>query len=234
MLRSRFVVPLVHAFEAMLGLIRVVHFAGVHIAGADDVTLPNDRALLIVANHVSWWDGFFLRAVQRRVRPAAALLTVMSQRQLERFPFFTWMGAIGVEPRSFGSVRALVATLASTRSESGAATTVAFFPSGRIWPSSKRPLGFRRGVMYAARSLAPATILPVALHIEPLTTMRPHAFILIGEPIAVDDQPVEVHDVEAAVTATMDRLREYIDRAGEDAARDWHTVRTARQSPRQR
>src|SRR5690242_20891118 len=127
MQRSRFIRPVVSIFEAMLAVIRTVHFAGVHIASVEGTVIPDDRALLIVANHVSWWDGFFLRAVQRRVRPTASLVTVMSERQLERFRFFRWMGAIGVDPKSVSSVRALLATLKHARAEQGAATTVAFF-----------------------------------------------------------------------------------------------------------
>ena len=97
-MRNRFVAPLATLFDALFWPWRRMHLRAVHIGGATAADMPDRTPLLFVANHVSWWDGFLLRAVQRRLRPDAAFVTVMSAAQLDRFPFFRWLGAIGVDP----------------------------------------------------------------------------------------------------------------------------------------
>jgi 1-acyl-sn-glycerol-3-phosphate acyltransferase len=42
------------------------------IAGIPE-ELPADRPILLVSNHVSWWDGFILRGVQQVIRPGTPL-----------------------------------------------------------------------------------------------------------------------------------------------------------------
>src|SRR5947208_2199405 len=54
--------------------------------GQMPATLSADVPLLLVANHTSWWDGFVLRELQRRLRPDAPLYTLMSSAELARFP----------------------------------------------------------------------------------------------------------------------------------------------------
>lgn len=187
--------------------------------------MPRDAALLLVANHVSWWDGFLVRDVQRRLRPGAPLFTVMHEAQLARVPFFRWMGVEGVDPSSIASTRGLLRAVAGWRSRHGRALAVSLFPQGRIWPSSRRPLGFQRGIEAIAAALAPVAIVPIAIHLEPLTGVTPHAFVLIGEPIVQAEGAVPVARVEAAVAATLDRLLAFLHRAGEDAVREWRGER---------
>src|SRR5690606_32894375 len=59
--------------------------------------VPSDRPVILAANHVSWFDGFLLREVQRMLRPRAPFHAVMSATELERFPFFRWLGVVGID-----------------------------------------------------------------------------------------------------------------------------------------
>src|SRR5690606_8486269 len=100
---SRFSPAAVRAFELlfrpwMRGRGHAVHMAG--LAGRDAPTGP----VLLAANHVSWWDGFVLREVQRVLRPDAPLYTLMSEAQLRRFPFFRRLGVVGIDGASPPSV----------------------------------------------------------------------------------------------------------------------------------
>ena len=178
--------------------------------------------VLLVANHVSWWDGFLLRAVQRRLRPRGVLFTVMSARELARFPFFALLGVVGVDRGSVASIRGMLRALMAQRGRHASTLVVSYLPQGRVSPSSLRPLGFQRGVGLVAASLAPIAIVPVALHIEPLTTPSPHAFVLIGAPkvVAAGEAP-DVRDVERSVVSLLDALRAFLDDAGEDAVHRW-------------
>ncbi len=223
MRRSTFSPSLARAFEIVFAPWQRLHLAGIHVRASWRATLPEDRPLLLVANHVSWWDGFILRAVQRRVRRDAVLLIVVDERVLERHAFFRRLGAVGVERGSPRSVRALLRTIQDWRARHGARLVVVLFPQGRIWPSSRRPLGFARGVEAIVRVLGPVAIVPVAIHVEPLTSISPHAFASIGEPIVHEarESIPAVAEIERRVECELERLRCFLEREGENAAVAW-------------
>ncbi len=147
--------------------------------------LPDGVPLLLAANHVSWWDPFTLREVQRALRPRAPFFTVLLEAELARRPFFQRLGVVGLDPASPASLRACIRQLRRLLDEhpDGA---ICFFPQGRIWPSFRRPLGFRPGIGLLARELGPMIVLPIGLHVEPLSATRPTVFAAAAEPVFID------------------------------------------------
>jgi hypothetical protein len=191
----------------------------VRMAGLPD-SLPAGVPLLIVSNHVSWWDAFLLREVQRVLRPRGPLWTLMLESELRRLPFFRWMGVVGVSPgRPASAARAMraLADAARTRPDS----TILYFPQGRIWPSHRRPLGFQRGIEGLMRRLAPVTVLPVAVHLEPLTAAAPTAFVSAAPPILCMDRAPRAAVLERRVTAELDALLAFLALHGEDTPAAW-------------
>lgn len=176
-----------------------------------------DGPLLVVANHVSWWDGFLLREVHRRVRPEAPFHVVMAETELIRHPYFRRLGAL---PLGSGCMagRGLLRMLEERRTLTPD-LVIAIFPQGQIWPSRRRPLAFRPGAAWLATRLAPLTLLPVGLHLEPLNRTAPAAFISVGDPVAV--RPGDPVDAEAGVAAALHRIHASLDRYGEAAPEAW-------------
>jgi 1-acyl-sn-glycerol-3-phosphate acyltransferase len=210
--------PALAAFELgfrpwMRRRIREVRIAGLPRA------LPLGVPLLLVANHASWWDPFLLREVHRRLRPAAPLHSVMLARELARRPFLRRIGAVGIDPDRPAGIAAALRELRHRLGDrpDGA---VAFFPQGRIWPTHRRPLGFRPGVELLLRHLPPLVVLPVALHLEPLRSPSPTAFVLAGDPVGAGDEAGAAR-LEAAVEEELDRIHAFLDEWGEDAAGAW-------------
>jgi 1-acyl-sn-glycerol-3-phosphate acyltransferase len=181
--------------------------------------LPNGVPLLLAANHVSWWDPFTLREVQRVLRPASPVFVVMLERELARRPYFRRMGVVGIEPGSGASLRACIRQLRK-HLDARPDGVIVFFPQGRIWPSFRRPLGFHPGIGLLARELAPLVVLPVALHVEPLNATRSTIFASAAEPIRVNGS-IDAARVEAAVAGELDALLAFLGRHGEDAPRHW-------------
>jgi 1-acyl-sn-glycerol-3-phosphate acyltransferase len=181
--------------------------------------LPPDVPLLLAGNHTSWWDPFTLREMQRALRPSSPVFVVMLERELARRPYFRRMGVHGIEPGSGASLRACVRQLRERLAERPDGTVV-FFPQGRIWPSFKRPLGFHPGVGLLARELAPLVVIPVALHVEPLSSTRATVFASAAEPIHVRGA-LSPAELEAAVTAELDALLAFLALHGEDAPAHW-------------
>ncbi len=194
--------------------IEAVRLAGLPAA------LP-DAPLLVVANHISWWDGFTLREIHRRLRPRAPLRVVMTERELRQNRVLGWIAAVALDPGSPASVLRTFRGLRRLCHERPDAV-VLFFPQGRIWPSHRRPLGFARGITTLARMLAPVTVLPVALHIEPLATLKPTLFASAGSPLPFDrDEHASLVDLETAVTAEADALLAFLAAHGEGSGRAW-------------
>ena len=179
--------------------------------------VPADGPLLLVANHVSWWDGFLLREVQRALRPGSVLYTLALERELREHPVLRFTGGIGVEPASPASILGALRCFEQKRHEFPHAV-FAYFPQGCIAPSFKRPLAFRRGVELFARALAPLTVLPVAIHIEPVTSLAPTAFVTIGEPVKLREGKIDHLDVENQVHALLDETLAFLATHGENAA----------------
>jgi 1-acyl-sn-glycerol-3-phosphate acyltransferase len=191
--------------------------SGVHIRGAPaSVPLPG-LPLLLVANHVSWWDGFLLREVHRRIRPGAPFYVVMAADQLRRHPLFRWLGAIPLEDGPLGP-RAMLRQAERICAQGN--PVIGYFPQGRIWPSHRRPLGFLRGGEWLAENLAPVMVVPVALHLEPLNRAAPAAFVAVDRPFPVWER-IPPGMLEDRVGAALGRLHGVLDTYGEAAPAHW-------------
>ena len=215
-MKTRFVPQAAAVFDAVFDPFLSTRIAKLHVQ-APPSPIPSGRPLVLVANHVSWWDGFLLRALQRRLRPGAHLHTVMLERELAKNPWFRLMGCHGLVPgdrSSWKSILGTIAVEAAVRPD----LCVSFFPQGRIWPAQKRPLGFRRGLEQLIGTLPDPIVVPVALRFEPLNTLSPHVFVRVGEPVLspVGDVAGAKH-WERLVQDLLDEQAAQLDHLGEDA-----------------
>ena len=182
--------------------------------------VPCENPLLLVSNHVSWWDGFILRQVHRQLRPSSSFHPVMLEKELRKRPFLKALGALGLDPSSAMSFRALLKDLKARRIKDSSLTLL-FFPQGKIWPSYRRPLGFAGGVRLVAQALAPATVLPMGLHLESGPHPAPTAFISLGEPIHVTEMGPDPARLESAVEEELRGIHDLLSRKGEEAPSAW-------------
>ena len=195
--------------------------AAVEITGATD--LPDDpaRPVLLCPNHVSWWDGFVARDVARLLRPDGSFHVVALERELRARPFLRLLGAVGLEPGSTGSLRALLRRVEAL-GEGDRRSVLTVFPQGRIWPAFRRPLDFRPGVALLRRALAPCWTVPVAIRVEPLANRRPTVFVSVAEPLGPAWPETDVVEaLEARVVDELDALGHFLALHGEEAAEAW-------------
>jgi len=179
--------------------------------------VPRNIPLMVVANHVSWWDGFLLIELQRRMRPGVPFHTVMLEKELRAHPFLERLGAIGLNTESPGSILQSIHEL-ERRIKAQPDSMIFFFPQGKIRPSWRRPLEFKRGIEVFCKGLGSLLVMPVAIHIEPLNTASPHAFVSAADPI-VSDAGLSSTMIEARVEDELDRLLGLIGEQGEAAAK---------------
>lgn len=175
-----------------------------------------DLPLLFIGNHMSNWDGFLFRRLQKKIRPGGGVYSIMLEPELRRFPVFRLLGGIGIEKGKPLSLRRALRTLRELRARNSR-FCLTFFPQGRIWPSFRRPLEFRSGVERFIEAVAPVAVLPVGLHLEPLGGMKPHLFLSIGDPLTVTSGIPSAAALEGKVEAELDRLQAFLCRHGEFA-----------------
>lgn len=179
-------------------------FAAIHFdldaaIGQLDPTLP----VILVPNHISWWDGFFCFEVQSRLRPGSGIYSLMLERELKKFPILRKIGCFGLEPGNPGSIRRAFNQFRDLV-VANPYRTLTFFPQGEISPIRKRPLGFRRGVETLAKLVGRVQYVPIALHIEPMNHEKPTAFIYAGRPLDSHSPGIDHKTLEDEVTKLLD------------------------------
>jgi 1-acyl-sn-glycerol-3-phosphate acyltransferase len=168
-------------------------------------SVRDDLPLILVSNHVSWWDGFFLSEIQRRLFPGRPLYTFMLESELNRFPLFRKMGVVGIRHDQPSTLLRVFRTLNKKRRVQ-ADFCVSFFPQGQLYPQDSGTRGFKRGIQTLIRSLHPVQVVPVAIRIEPLRSPKPTAIIRAGSAILSDDHPVP----DGLLESRIDTLRQEI------------------------
>ena len=194
---------------------------GIHMAGLPGPTPLEPGPLILAANHVSWFDGFLVREAQRHLRPQALFRTLMLASELERSRTLRALGGMGFDPERPLSLRRPLRALAELQASG---LVVAFFPQGGIYPSFRRPLGFKPGLELLSRTLSPCTVVGLGVHLEPGNRVSPRAYLHGTPPLRVPEgQGVRVLRVEAEVHQALDRLHDHLAHWGEEAWTRWPT-----------
>ena len=145
---------------------------GVRIGGLYDPSCP----VILFANHHYWWDGYLgywlIRAWGRSM--------VVWMEAYRRFPPFRATGALPFPPDD-PQVRARTVrrTVQILRTEPAA---LLLFPEGVLHGDTERLLPFQRSLHWLACRVPQATLLPLAIHIEPSYHQYPRAYLSVGAP----------------------------------------------------
>ncbi len=157
-----------------------------------------DRAVLFVANHSSWWDGFFVYEVYKKLKLRKKFKIVMLESELKKFPFFRLCGAVGLIPKNSQHNDKIFGELKNY--------CVCFFPQGQLVPQNQRPLIFRSGINDLIRKLQPVQIICVGQHIEPCQFMKPTALIRAIAFSESDSEAVKAKTLAAATEENLDDI----------------------------
>ncbi len=199
-------------FDLYLGVITAFRFHRVVVLGGLQVSEVQSPVILI-SNHSTWWDGFFMRLVQKKFFPDRPLYTVAMRSEQHKLPFFfRKLGVLPLGPGPQQTLR-LVRCLLARSNEALGKVVISYFPQGKIYPSLKRPLQFKRGIEVIAKALG-AAVIPVGIHIEPMQYKKPTAFIVVGAP-TVGASAIEL---ERLVERELDRLIGQLCERGEGLA----------------
>lgn len=171
--------------------------------------------ILFVANHVSWWDGFFLFELQRRIRPKGQIYTIALEKTCVENPILPRLGVLPLEPGRTNSVKNLLSTLKSLRQEVPEdELIISFFPQGKIGPSFLPDLEFERGIEAVLSCLTPVQLVPIGIHIEPMIGKKPTAILSVGNVTRLEG-PESAKKIQRSVQDALQSIHQSLYRDGE-------------------
>lgn len=118
-----------------------------------DTVVPEDKPLLLVGNHFSWWDGFFAYYLNYTLW-RRKFHVMMLEEQLEKRMFLNKVGAYSVKR---GSRSVFDSLNYSSQLLKTASNMVIIYPQGEISSLYSYPVRFERGVERIIRGAGPDT-----------------------------------------------------------------------------
>lgn len=187
------------------------HFLSLRLLGKAP-GVDNSLPLILISNHSSWWDGFFVHLLNERLFQRPAYL-MMLERQLSKYRFFARVGAYSINPQNPKSIiSSLMYTVKLLDNADNPLPMICIFPQGELEPWGKRPLQFKRGIDWIIRAYKnPINLLPLAMRIEHTGEQLPEAFFLFGENMIVaSDNFPGIHHLEQVETELLSELNRLI------------------------
>ena len=159
-------------------------FHAVWLAGREHLeALDPARPVVACVNHSNWWDGFVLYVLSDRALPGRDIYLAMEEKNLQRYPFFRWMGCFGVDLE--GPRAALPGVRYAVRLLKEDPQRLAWvFVQGKLLPAD-RPVTAKPGALLLARRSG-AQILPLTIRYEWLLESRPSVLVRVGQPFVAD------------------------------------------------
>lgn len=135
-----------------------------------------DRSVLLLPNHSTWWDGFIIYLINDLVWQKKPFV-MMEEKQLDRFPFFNRLGAYSVRPGDREDVEKTLAY--SARLLENPRHLLFLFPQGKLLPWHQRPLTFKAGFSHIlSASSGKPDVFICGIRTEFLGDQRPDIFIM--------------------------------------------------------
>ncbi len=187
------------------------HFHALCLLGNVPETNP-DLPLLLLPNHSTWWDGFFVYLLNQKLF-RRRLYLMMLEDQLAKYKFFSRLGAYSINPHSAGSIKNSLRYSVDILNEKMAPRPLlCIFPQGELLPWDKRPLVYKNGIETILSGYGgKVNLLPLAIKTEFLTEQFPFAFFLFGENIIVNRNAFGgVQSLQEIEDALLDDLKRRI------------------------
>ena len=122
------------------------HFRRVRIFGDWKDT---GQPLLVLANHFSWWDGFIVKYLNRKVF-AKKFHVMMLEEQLENRRFLSKLGAFSIRKGSRSVLDSLQYAASLFEKEN---TMLLYFPQGKFYSHQVGNISFEPGISMLARKI---------------------------------------------------------------------------------
>ncbi|MDP4273482.1 MAG: lysophospholipid acyltransferase family protein [Bacteroidota bacterium] len=154
------------------------NFCSIHIEGEFN---DNGHSVLVVANHISWWDGFWVEFLNHQ-RIHRKFHFMMLEEQLKRHWYFQYTGGYSVKKNSrdiFASIDYTVELLSKDEN------LVLMFPQGKIHSSYNSSVRFQKGIKQIINKCTDETQVLFVVNItDYFSDAKPHLFVYIANFLA--------------------------------------------------
>jgi len=155
-------------------------FSSIHIDGNFK---DNGKPILVIANHISWWDGFWMMHLNLKVLHRKFHF-MMLEEQLKKHWYFQYTGAFSVKKKS----QSIIESLHYTEKLLCKPDNMVFlFPQGKINSLYNNTIHFESGVQrIIEQAKDDLQVLFVANLLDYLSDSKPNLFMYIKGYLAKD------------------------------------------------
>lgn len=130
-------------FNPYLSVLLKRNFGHFYVLNDPPFEQMKGKRLIVTPNHFSWWDGFFIDYMNRKLLKRNFYI-LMLEEQLIKYWFFRYLGAFSIRP---GNAKSTILTARYSASViSDAENMVVFYPQGKIEDYAKHPLELKPGI----------------------------------------------------------------------------------------
>lgn len=163
------------------------HFDHVEI---DGTYIETGTPLVIIANHISWWDGFWVVYFRQKV-VQKKFYFMMLEEELKKNIFLKYAGGYSINKRS----RSIVETLNYTeeilqKSDS----MVLMFPQGRIESIYNETFQFEKGISTILKKSPACRIIMIANFVDYFSNVKPTLYINFKELVLENQDPKKLEE----------------------------------------
>ncbi|MDA3880101.1 MAG: lysophospholipid acyltransferase family protein [Prolixibacteraceae bacterium] len=136
-----------------------------------------DRASLIIGNHVSWWDGFWVLHLNHKFLHKDLHVMILEE-QLKKNKILSKVGAYSVNPGSRSVVESLKYTAELLSDKNNA---VVVYPQGRISTFTGPSFNFKPGIEWVLKKSNPIQLLFYTAFVDYFSERKPTLHLYLGE-----------------------------------------------------
>lgn len=158
--------PLVKRY--VLSLVKK-HFQKIVFKGSfEDKNYP----VLLIANHVSWWDGFWVLYFVHHILNKRLFCYMMLEAQLKKYFMFKYAGGFSIHKNSRSAIASLNHTIELLKDSNKA---VLLFPQGKIYSLYDENIHFEKGIEKVLQGIKNSSthILFIANRIDYFSNSKP-------------------------------------------------------------
>jgi len=134
----------------------------------------NGRSVLVVANHISWWDGFWMEYLNQKIIHRRFHF-MMLEEQLKKHWYFQYTGGFSVNRNSREIVESIDYAVDLLNKDDN---LVLMFPQGRIHSAHDHAIQFEQGIQHIVKKCADDTqVVFVASFTDYFSNAKPGVFI---------------------------------------------------------
>ncbi len=135
------------------------------------------KASLIIGNHVSWWDGFWMLHPNKKFLQKKLHVMILEE-QLRKNKILSKVGAYSVDPGSRSVVESLNYTVDLLND---AKNVVALYPQGKFSSFVAPDFDFKPGIEKILKKCDPVQILFYTAFVDYFSNRKPTVYLYLGE-----------------------------------------------------